>query len=88
MHPDVVKKMNETIALLKLIERETAILGDINDKRIVTSRRSSEVQNKILELDIIIASNGTDENTEKFRKQIVDEADRVLNIREAQKFDF
>ena len=80
--------MNETIALLKLIERETAILGDINDKRIVTSRRSSEVQNKILELDIIIASNGTDENTEKFRKQIVDEADRVLNIREAQKFDF
>jgi len=87
MHPEIVKKMNEIIAILKLVERETFTYGDINDKKIVTGRRFPEVQNKILELDILIASYGTDENIERYRKQLLDESDRVLNIRETLNFN-
>ena len=54
MHSEIVKKMNEIIGLMKVIERELAGYSLFEEKQHVALQRKNDVYNKIEELKELI----------------------------------
>ena len=82
MHSEIVKKMNEIIGLMKVIERELAGYSLFEEKQHVALQRKNDVYNKIEELKELIVQKGSDELTNKYYKQLNQEVSRILDIKE------
>ncbi len=88
MHPEVVKKMNEVIAILKVIERETAGYGMVEQRRMIANQRAPEVKQKVDDLNFLIALHGRDETSDRYFKQLIDNINNTLDIRDYPKSRF
>lgn len=86
MHPEIVKKMNEIIAILKIIERETAGYGSINDRMSIGNQRAPEVKAKVDQLNFLLALHGKDETSDRLYKQLIQDIDNTLDIRDPPRF--
>ncbi|MBS3175338.1 hypothetical protein J4440_05635 [Candidatus Woesearchaeota archaeon] len=82
MHSEIVKKMNEIIGLMKVIERELAGYSLFEEKQHVALQRKNDVYNKIEELKELIVQKGSDELTNKYYKELNQEVSRILDIKE------
>jgi len=88
MHPDVIRKMNEIIGLLKVIEREISAYGSTYEKKNVVRSRTPDVMKKYDELNALIAQKGSDAETNRYHAQINDEISRVLDVKDPMDFKF
>lgn len=88
MHPDIVRKMNEIIGLLKVIEREICAYGSMYEKKNIIRSRTPDVMNKYDELNALIAKIGSDSEINRFHTQLTEEISRVLDVTDPKEFKF
>ena len=88
MHQDIVRKMNEIIGLLKVIEREISAYGSMYEKKNVVRSRTPDVIKKFDELNALITKLGVDPETNLFHAKITDEISRVLDVKDPNDFKY
>jgi len=88
MHPDIVKKLNEIIGILKMAEREISGYSNYTEKKSAASRSAHEVEEKHNQLLLLIQKHGSDETVNKYYRQLTQEVSRILDIKEPPKSDF
>lgn len=80
MDSHIVKKMNEIIGILKVIERELAGRTSVFDKQTLVNERYPAVEAKMQELGVLMSQIFSDDITIKYHQQLKEEVNRVLNI--------
>ena len=88
MHPDTVKKMNEIIGMLKVIEREISIYGSMYEKKAVVRSRTPEIMKRYEELNKMLNEKGIDEETNKYYRELTSEISRVLHVTDIMNFTY
>ncbi len=85
MDAEIIKKMNEVIGLLKVIERELASYGTYEQRKHIAEQRTPDILMKYRELNDLIATKGPDEIANKLHKQLTEEISKVLEVKEPMK---
>ena len=88
MHPEIIRKMNEIIGRIKVIDREISAYGSMYEKKNVARSRTPDIMKKFGELGKIIAEKGADAQTNKYYTELTNEITRVLNVKDPMEFKF
>lgn len=79
MDNKILKKMNEVIGFMKLIERELMGRASLNDRAKLLQERKIDLDKKLEELDEIMATTLSDAQAINYHKKIREEADKLMN---------
>ncbi len=79
MDGKIVKKMNEIIGLMKLIERELAARASNSDRKKLLIDRKLQLDSKMEELDELMATTLSDASTINYHRQIKEEVDKLMS---------
>lgn len=80
MDTAIIKKMNEIIGILKVIEREIATKSITEDKQRLIAERKPAIDAKLEELERMMSSILTDAQTINYHRQLKDEVARVFDV--------
>lgn len=80
MDARIVKKMNEIIGALKVIERELASKSSTADKQGLISQRKLVIEQKMMELAEMMTNIMADAQTINLHKRLKDEVSRILSV--------
>lgn len=76
----VVKKMNEVIAALKVVDRELASRSSMADKQKLIDERKPAIEQKMIELETLLGEVSIDPQTERYYRQLKEELNKVLTV--------
>lgn len=88
MDSRIVKKMNEIIGALKVIERELDSKSSMADKQGLISQRKPIVEQKMMELEEMMRNIMADAQTINNHKRLKDEVSRILSVNSFSKTRF
>lgn len=80
MDSKIVKKMNEIIGILKIIERELAGRTSLFDKQKLINERREAIETNMQELEILMAEIFSDDIAIRYYQQLKEEVNRILNV--------
>ncbi len=80
MDSRIVKKMNEIIGALKIIERELANQSITEEKQRLMIARKPLIEQKMMELEEMMATIMADAQTINLHKRLKDEVAKTLSV--------
>ena len=79
MDSKIVKKMNEVIGFIKLVEREVSARASSEDRKKLLLDRKVQLDSKMEELDELMATTLSDGATINYHRQIKEEIDKLMD---------
>lgn len=88
MDSRIIKKMNEIIGALKVVERELDSKSSMADKQGLISQRKPVIEQKMMELEEMMTNIMADAQTINYHKRLKDEVSRILSVNSFPKTRF